>query len=184
METSAETTRLAIAGQAAALDNEVLNPEVRGLVGTLASDGIDADNDWIEAVATVVTKKAPAEWTDDDLARFRRELPQQVAAFRRLVALHAERRIDGGGPFNALRVTLTRQDGNEYVDLVGIDQRQRHRVSKALDDVLRELEDAVGSPQRARKVLLALLGEQILSEQADSSDEVRPSIMSKAARHG
>ena len=184
METSAETTRLAIAGQAAALDNEVLNPEVRSLVGTLASDGIDADNDWIEAVATVVTKKAPAEWTDDDLARFRRELPQRVVAFRRLVALHAERRIDGGGPFNALRVTLTRQDGNEYVDLVGIDQRQRHRVSKALDDVLKELEDAVGSPQRARKALLALLGEQILSEQAESSDEGRRSILSKTARHG
>ena len=184
LETSAETTRLAIAGQAAALDNEVLNPTVRGLVGTLASDGIDADNDWIEAVATVVTRKAPAEWTDDDLARFRRELPLQVAAFRRLVALHAERRTDGGGPFDALRVTLTRQDGNEYVELVGIDQQQRHRVSKALDDVLKELEDSVGSQQRARKTLLALLGERILSEQADGGDEVHPSIMSKTARHG
>ena len=184
METSAETTRLAIAGQAAALDNEILNPEVRSFVGTLASDGTDADNDWIEAVATVVAKKAPAEWTDGDLVRFQRELPQQVAAFRRLVALHAERRIDGGGPFNALRVTLTRQDGNEYIDLVGIDQWQRHRVSKALEDVLEELEDAVGSPQRGRKALLALLGEQILAEQASSSDEVRSSIMNKTARHG
>lgn len=184
LETSAETTRLAIAGQAAALDNEVLNPTVRGLVGTLASDGIDADSDWIEAVATVVTRKAPAEWTDDDLARFRRELPLQVAAFRRLVALHAERRTDGGGPFDVLRVTLTRQDGNEYVELVGIDQRQHHRVSQALDNVLKELEDFVGSQQRARKTLLALLGERILSEQADGGDEVHPSILSKAARHG
>ena len=184
METSAETTRLAVAGQAAALDNEVLSPTVRGLVGTLASDGIDADNDWIEAVATVVTKKAPAEWTDDDLARFRRELPLQVAAFRRLVALHAERRTDGGGPFNALRVTITRQDGNEYVELVGIDQRQRDRVSKALDDVLHKLQDAIGSPQRARKTLLALLGERILSEQTDRSDEVSLNIMSKKVRNG
>ena len=131
LETSAETTRLAITGQAAALEGEVLNPTVRGFVLTLANDGMDADTDWIKAVATVVAKKAPAEWTDADLARFRRELPQQVAAFQRLVALHAERRADGGGPFNALRVTITRPDGSEHVDLVGIDESQRHRGGKA-----------------------------------------------------
>ena len=184
LETSAETTRLAIAGQAAALENEVLNPTVHSFVLTLASDGLDTDTDWIKAVATVVAKKAPAEWTDDDLARFRRELPQQVAAFRRLVALHAERRTDGGGPFNALRVTITREDGSEYVDLVGIDQRNRHHVDRALDDILMELLEIIGSPHRARKALLALLGERILSEQTDRNEEAKLDVMSKRARHG
>ena len=184
LETSAETTRLAIAGQAAALEDEVLNPTVRSFVLTLASDGMDADTDWIKAVATVVAKKAPAEWTDDDLARFRRELPQQVAAFQRLVALHVERRTDGGGPFYALRVTITRQDGSEYVDLVGIDQRDRRRVDRALDDALMALQEIIGSPHRARKALLALLGERILSEHADSDDDASPDFMSRKARHG
>ena len=97
LETSAETKRLAITGQAAALENEVLNPAVRALILTLANDGVDTDADWINAVATVVARKAPAEWTDDDLARFRHELPMQIAAFQRLVALHAQRRGDGAG---------------------------------------------------------------------------------------
>ena len=70
---------------------------MRAFVLALANDGVDTDTHWIETVATVVAKKAPAEWTDDDLLRFRRELPQQVAAFQRLVALHAAHRADGGG---------------------------------------------------------------------------------------
>ncbi len=184
LDTSAETTQVAVAGQAASLENEILNPGVRSFVLALAGDGMGTDTDWIKAVATVVAQKAPAEWTDDDLARFRRELPQKVAAFRRLVALRTERRAGGGGPFDAFRVTITRQDGSEYIDLVDIDQQQRHRVSSALDDALGELQEVIGSPFRARKALLALLGERILSEQSGGDDEVEPALMSKGPRHG
>lgn len=184
LEASAETKRLAITGQAAALEEEVLNPSVRAFVLALANDGSKTDIDWIRAVATVVARKAPAEWNDDDLARFRRELPLQVAAFQRLAALHAERRVDGGGPFDALRVTITRSDGSEHVGLVGIDQRQRDRIDTALDGVLKELQETIGSPHRARKALLAVLGERLLSEQADSDDEATLDFPNVKARHG
>jgi len=184
LEISAETKRLAITGQAAALEAEVLNPSVRAFVLALANGGSRTDIDWIRAVATVVARKAPAEWNDGDLARFRRELPLQVAAFQRLVALHAERRVDGGGPFDALRVTITRSDGSEHVGLVGIDQRQRDRIDTALDGVLKELQETVGSPHRARKALLAVLGERLLSEQADSDDEATLDFPNVKARHG
>ena len=184
LETSAETKRLAITGQAAALENEVLNPAVRAFVLALANDGVDSNIDWIKAVATVVAAKAPAEWTDDDLARFRYELPPRIAAFQRLVALHAARRTDGSDPFDALRVTITRSDGIEHVGLVGIDQRQRRRVDKALDGVLKELGEILGSSHRARKALLAVLGERLLSEQADSDDEATLDFLNVKARHG
>ena len=184
LETSAETTRRAIAGQAAALEDEVLNPTVRAFVLTLANDGVDTDTDWIKAVATVVVRKAPAEWTDEDLVRFRRELPQQIAAFQRLVALHAAHRADGGGPFNALRVTITRSDGSEHVRLVGIDQNQRRHVDKALDGILKELTEIIGSRQRAHKALLALLGEQLLTEGDDSDDKAQIDFIKKRARYG
>ena len=164
LETSTETERKAVSGQAAALKNEVLNPSVRKFVLALANDTADTDADWIGAVATVVVQKAPAEWTDDDLKRFQRELPQQVAAFRRLVALHTAHRADGG-PFNALRVTLTRSDGSEHIRLVGIDTNQRRQVDVALDRTLDELARIIGSPNRAQDALLALLGERLLVEQ-------------------
>ena len=184
LDTSAETNRLAITGQAAGLENEVLNPSVRAFVLTLANDGVDTDADWISAVATVVARKAPAEWNDNDLTRFRHELPLQIAAFQRLVALHAERRAQGGGPFDALRITITRPDGSEHVGLVDIDQRQRYVVDKALDEILKKLGEIIGSPHRAHKALLAVLGEQMLSEQADSDDEMNLVLPERKARHG
>ena len=184
LDTSAESSRLAITGQAAALDNEVLNPSIRAFVGTLANDGVDTDADWISAVATVVAGKAPVEWNDDDLSRVRRELPLQVAAFQRLVALHAERRADGGGPFEALRVTITRPDGSEYVGLVDIDQRQRGLVDKAIVEILKELGETIGSPHRVHKALLAVLGDRILSEQTPSEAEAVLVLPEWKSRYG
>ena len=130
---SGETSRLAIAEQAAALDGEVLDPTVRAFVLALANDGIDSDIDWIQTIATVVAKKAPAEWTDADRDRFCQELSYQVASFQRLVALHADRRA-AGVDADAVRLTVTRADGTEYVRLVGVDQNQRDACEGALDD--------------------------------------------------
>ena len=183
LETSAETTRLAISGQAAAIENEVFNPTMRAFVLTLANASVDADTDWIKTVATVVAKKAPTEWTDDDLLRFRGELPQQVAAFQRLVALHAAHRADGGVPFNALRVTITRSDGSEHVRLVGIDQNQHQHAEEVLDGALEKLTEIIGSRLRAHKALLALLGERLLPEQMTATTK-RIDFIKKKVKHG
>ena len=170
LETSAETTRLAVCGQAAALEGQVLDPEVRSFVLTLANDAAETDLDWIRAIATVVARKAPSEWADEDVVQFRRELPPRVAAFQRLVALHAANRADGGGPFNALRVTLTRSDGSEHVRLVGIDETHRAVAEQALDAAVADLTEITGSPHHANKVLLALLGERLLPEEGEDAD--------------
>ncbi|MCY3816201.1 MAG: hypothetical protein OXG59_07890 [Gammaproteobacteria bacterium] len=184
LDTSAESSRLAVMGQAAALDNEVLNPAVRAFVGTLANEAVDADTDWISAVATVIVGKAPMEWGDEDLARFLGELPPQIAAFQRLVALHTERRAGGGGPFDALRVTITRPDGSEHVGLVDIDRRQRGLVDKAMAEILKELGESIGSPHRVHKALLAVLGDRILAEQTDIKGEAGLAIQESKSRYG
>ena len=184
LETSAENSRKALTGQAAALENEIINPTVRAFVLALANDGMDTDADWIQTVATVLTNKAPAEWTDEDLLRFQYELPRHVAAFQRLVALHAEHRANGGGSFNALRVTITRSDGSEYVHLVGIDQTQRCHVEKAFDNTLEEFAKIIGSPHRAHKALLALLGERLLPGRVGRNDDIQTDIIERRAQHG
>lgn len=189
LTSSGETSRKAVSGQAAALEGEVLDSEVRAFVGALANDAADDDADWISAIATVVARKAPAEWRDDDRDRFRRELPQRLAAFGRLVALHAERRADGGGRFDALRITVTRADGGEYVRLVGVEQRQRAELDAVLDDALARLADLTGSARRAGHTMLALLGERFLTEtavgtlpaSADAEDEPAPPVTAPSA---
>ena len=169
---SGETSRFTIAEQAAALDGEVLDPTVRAFVLALANDGIDSDIDWIQTIATVVAKKAPAEWTDADRDRFCQELSYQVASFQRLVALHADRRA--AGVADAVRLTVTRADGTEYVRLVGVDQNQRDACEGALDATLARLTDLTGSPARAQQTLLALLGERLLpAPEQDAPTEER-----------
>ncbi len=180
LDTSAETSRLAVSGQAAALEGQVLDPEVRAFVLTLANDAAETDHDWIRAIATVVAKRAPSEWSDEDVTRFRHELAPRVAAFRRLVALHAEHRADGGGAFDALRVTLTRSDGREHVDVVEIGEHERPDAEKAVDAALAELKDITRSPHRANRVLLALLGERLLPNEAETEDAT-PHIHQKVA---
>ena len=162
IEASGETTRQTITSQAAAVDSDVLDADVRAFVLTLANDAVERDSDWIQAVATVLLRKAPAEWSDHDFARFRRELPQHMGAFHRLAALHTAPGANGTGPSRRLRVTFTRQDGSEHIGLVGLDEHQRRRANDVFHRILGELTRVVGSPQRAHAALLALLGERLL----------------------
>ena len=184
LATSAETSRLAITGQAAALADEVLDPGVRAFVLTLANTHLESDTDWIKTIATVVSQKAPAEWRDDDLHRFEHELPQQVAAFRRLVALHAQHRADGGGPFDAFRVTFTRPDGREDVRLVSVDHDNRDRIDHALDGFIQQLTEVTGSPQRTQHALLALLGERLLPSHLTADEKPTNDAPNRWAQHG
>ena len=170
LETSAETSRPAVSRQAAALEGQVLDPEVRAFVLTLANDAAETEFDWIRAIATVVAKKAPSEWDDEDVVRFRHELPLRVAAFRRLVALYAETWAHGGGSFDPLCVTLTRFDGSEHLEVVGIDESERPKAENALDKVVARLAETTGSSRRAEEALLALLSEQLLPARTEVAD--------------
>ncbi len=171
---SGEKNRTAIIGQAASLENEILNPEVRAFVLTLANDTVETNAEWIQAIATVVTKKAPAEWSDRDRERFRHALEPLVAAFQRLVALHAEHKVAGGSPFDAYRVTVTRSDGTEYARLVGIDHDHRHQLNQELSETIAKLARITGSSQRAQTIMLALLGERLMPEQSHVPTAVEP----------
>ena len=183
LRTAAEKTRLAVSGQAAALDGEVLDPAVRTFVLALRGDAGKTDTEWISTIATVLSKKAPTEWTDHDLVRFQHELHVQVAAFQRLVALHIEGRARGGGPFQAFRVTITRPDGREHDRLVAVDETDRPLAEKVLEDTLARLESDLGSHEQAEKALLACLGERLLPQPNQGNPEPVTESKSRSTRH-
>ena len=181
LNASGETSRRAIAGYASSLEDEVLDPAVRGFVLTLANDTVDTDADWINAIATVVAGKAPSEWTDVDRAHFRHALARRVESFLRLVALHAEQRADGGGPFKPFRVTVTRPDGREHVALVGVDDKDQQMVSDILDTAMDQVVATVGSEKRGLSALIAMIAERVLPSE-DAIDEDISSISPPPAR--
>ena len=182
-EESGETSRRALSGQAKALEDEVLHPDVRAFVLTLANDTVDTDADWIAAIATVVAGKAPSEWSDADISHFRPVLSRRVAAFQRLLALHADRRADGGGPFKPFRLTLTRPDGSEHVGLVGVDDEHQEFVSEILDRGLDNLVAKMGSEKRALSALMAMMAEKLLPQET-ADDDTRVEFTAGRLRNG
>ena len=185
LASAGERTRLAVSGPAAGLVDEVLDREMRAFVLALSNEVYDDDHDWMASVATVVAKKAPTEWSDDDLASVRSELPRRLAAFNRLRALHAEHRVAGGTPFNALRLAVTHPSGSEAVRLVDVAQDEDSLVRDAVSRMLGDLTGKIGSPQRALHVVLADLGKRLL-EQGDAIDigPTQDSAPRKVVGHG
>ena len=176
---AAAASRAQVAGRASALNTEVLDQTIRAFILTLSNDTVDSDEDWIKAIATVVSKKAPAEWKDEDRERFRNELPQQVAAFHRLHALHADHLADGGGPFDAMRVIVTSSDGREHVRLLAVEEAHR----QALDRDLEKLLSKSGLGQLAEQALLGLLAERLLPEPRTNHDQAIE-IVERKTQHG
>ena len=183
LESSAETSRRAVSGQAAALDGEVLDPGVRAFVLALADDG-STDTDWVETIATVVSKKAPTEWTDIDLQRTKAEFSQHIAGFQRLVALHTEQRSLRRRGFASRRVTVTWPDGDEHAFLVAVDDDERRLVADALDEAVRKLGQHALSPRRAQHALLAVLGDSVRPARATVQEEAVADANLRGVVHG
>ncbi len=179
-----ETKVLAVTGMAASIADEVLDPDVRAFVLTLGNDSAGSDQDWIQSVATVVSKKAPAEWRDEDRRRFALELPTKIAAFQRIVALHTDHSARGGGTFDVARVTFTRPDGREGHRLVAIEDSERHLAKEALTAALKKFGATDDSETRARHALLALLGEGIVSPVSWANDGEAVEGLRARSNHG
>ncbi len=157
-----ESRRRAISGQASVIENEIVDPEIRSFVLAMATDAFEDDLEWVNNIATVVAKRAVAEWSDDDRARFEFELPAKMSAFRRLLALHIERRTADGESFDALRVTFTRSDGKEDYLVLALDDHIRNAVCGPVDEVVQRLTEVLGSEVKAREAILATLAEHVL----------------------
>jgi hypothetical protein len=176
LATVGERARVAVSGPAVGLIDEVLDPQMRSFVLALSNDVYEDDHDWMASVATVLAGKAPSEWTDRDLAAVRARLPQRLAAFNRLRALHAERRAADGLPFEALRVSVTDPSGAEEARLVGVAHEERSAVELAVDDLLDKLAVTVGSPQRAHHAVMAILAERLLAPSGAGHVEAGPPL--------
>ncbi|MDE0225827.1 MAG: hypothetical protein OXP28_11910 [Gammaproteobacteria bacterium] len=169
-EAASETSRRAISGQAAALEGEILDPEIRSFVLALASEVHEGDHEWVKAIATVVSQKAVSEWSDEDRLRFAAQLPLRIAAFQRLMALHLEHRAATASAYVVRRATFTSSDGREDHLLVALDESDRSVVEQAFGQAVRTVAESMGSEARARSALLALQGEHYLPVEVVADD--------------
>lgn len=164
--------RLELQADAARLDGHILEPRLKAFVGAL-SRPLD-DQAWLENIAMVVSEGlAPRVWTDDIAGRFPLKVSELGGALRRTSALLHERlaeKVSEG--YSTRRMTLTRPDGTESIELLSLTTAEKQSVDAPFERVISDLIDGSGlSRSTACRMLMARLAME--HEHSDSSPAER-----------
>lgn len=147
---------------AGGLLGQSIEPTLQSFIAAAADEGV-SDRDWLEGIIMVVADKPPSVWTDEDRERFEIKVRELAMRFRSLLAIQTEAMARTVEPFEARRVTIAAQDGQEVVKtVVVIDPGARSQLDSSLEKVRSTLE-ACGDLQLQR-VLVTLLLEEYLGE--------------------
>jgi hypothetical protein len=122
-----------------------------------ATDETKTDTEWLEALVMIVADKPAESWTDEDVTRFELKLSDLTRRFKNLEALRAEVDAKGGG-FDARRITITRPDGQEINQIVGIDRDCQDKIEELVEKVLKILPNNT----QLRQAVIATLTERVL----------------------
>ncbi len=164
--------RSALAADAMRLDGHVLEPRLRAFVGALARPNDVVDNQsWLENVAMVVCEgQAPRVWTDDMANRFPMRVAELGGALRRTLALLHERlasNVEFG--YSVSRMTLTRPDGTESIELLSLTEHEK----AAIDGPFEKLLDALVKSGVSRSAACRMLMARLAAEQEVAQDSTR-----------
>lgn len=150
--------RTVLSADAARLDGHVLEPRLKTFVGALARQ-LD-DQSWLENVAMVVSDgQAPRVWTDDTAGSFPLRIVQLGGALRRTSALLHERLAENlTSGYMPSRMTLTRPDGSESIELLSLTQHEKTVVDRSFEPMLEALMEAarVSRPTACRMLMARL----------------------------
>lgn len=163
----ADATRLA---------GHVLEPRLKAFVGALMRPL--NDQAWLENVAMVVSEgQAPRVWTDDIASRFPLRIAELGGALRRTSALLHER-LAGKvkQEYSARRMTLTRPDGTESIELLALTAAEKESVDGPFERAIDALTNSGLSRSAACRMLMARL--------ALEREVIEPSIGTKTLSEG
>jgi len=158
-------TREALAERALALGFRVREQQLRTFALRLADVALPEDP-WTEAIGGAVIGKPPSRWLDHDVEMWRSRLADLTAQFGRVEAAAFG---NGRSKRNAVRVSLTRGDGQERAVIVDVDGLNHDQLT-AIGAIERMASDAELSFDTVA-ALLSLEGMHNGKENAESADE-------------
>ncbi len=173
-----ESLRRELADRGARIKGRVLDPRLRALLAAVSDNQKDRDG-WLEYVAMTVAGP-PSAWDDDERLKFLGAVKELGGTLRRIEALHFERLVHDGEPFQALRHTFTKPDGTERARVVASDERIRARLGGRLDDLLTVLtEELDGDAEAALDTLLAGIADRVFIDAVDELSHRRHTVGSE-----
>ena len=160
----------------------LLEPRLRSFVLLAANEDLDNDA-WLEAMANNIAGRPAAGWRDEDVERFNAELRVIGGAFRRYQALHFETIAkDTTAGFEPHRVTITSPGGNEYNDVVWVDQAIKPRLQETIDSAIAAAEKVLG--RRGGEALMALLAGTLVGARDDANETGETPKSQRKVHHG
>jgi hypothetical protein len=167
------TARELIRYRAQTITEHAVEPRLRAFLHHLADDQL-GDATWIEAIATLLTGKAPQSWTDTDRARYEVGLSESVRAFRHIEALvfeSANRERAGRAPADVLRIGVTDRHSKDREAVVAVDAEDQDVLAQAVIRLEESLDHLnVSSNAELSLAALATVARRFLAELEESKD--------------
>ncbi len=116
----------------------VAEPTLKAFCFRLSDDSL-SDEEWGESIASLIVSKPPSQWLDRDESSFIYNLGELAARFKRAESTAFE--TSGTVIENALRICLTRSDGEERTKIISTSERSDFSltlIKRKLDSIINE----------------------------------------------
>ncbi|MEQ9368634.1 MAG: hypothetical protein RIG63_06310 [Coleofasciculus chthonoplastes F3-SA18-01] len=153
--------------RASRLAGQCVESMLKRFIGA-AVDETKTDTECLEALVMIVADKPAESWSDEDMTQFEINLSDVARRFKNLEALRADVDAKGGG-FEALRITVTRQNGQEINQIVGIDYDLQTQAEELVENMQKTLPN---NNTQLRQFAISLLVER----EFDLASEILPQI--------
>ena len=156
------------------LVGQCIEPTLRRFILATTNDA-RGEQDWLEPLLMVVADKPSENWQDEDMLIFESKLSDIARKFINLEALQKGMAKSPGGGFTALRVTITKSDGNELNRLVWVDNDKKERFTELAEKFLKN--EGISENKELQLSLIAALTEKVA---AKSSEQTEPILRLKS----
>ena len=160
------TLRRHLRRRVASLLNQPLEDGLRAFSNAAANDSLN-DDDWLEAVVTVISERPLRTWTDEDAASFEVIAADLARRFKNLESIQSAIGQASDGD-EVRRISLTLQDGQDRHRVVWISSGDRAKLADTANALAATLMTL--SPTQ-REAVLALLADTVLN-----SDEAATAV--------
>lgn len=145
-----------------------LESSLQTFLHALVDDALD-DHGWAEYVCMLLLNKPPESWTDEDADSARTRAVRVCRQLRHVESIHFDRQQGASTSEGktALRVGVTRADGEDISRVVHVDDEALEAVDAVVSRALRDVQARVGSA--GREALLARLAEAVLSDKEEQN---------------
>ena len=161
-----EELRTELAARAEPLLEITIETDLKGFLINVHSAGHNFTS-WLEAIATLVTKKTPMSWIDSDKAEFEVQLSLLARKFRHFEAVSYEKRKHTeSSAGERIRIGITRPNHSEQEQVVTLPstaEEQVNEIEREIEQVLDKF-DADGNSE-FRLAVLARISQELMKEE-------------------